>query len=116
MACWLEETGYFELDGAMRVLARRLDSRTELALRAVEQVAEQQGRSIERHDRYLNKAFGVQRCPFLTHLAGELPYLAFGPNDPLSQIHAPNESLPVANLALAVEQNRVFFETFGGYS
>ncbi|MEZ4294339.1 MAG: M20/M25/M40 family metallo-hydrolase [Polyangiaceae bacterium] len=103
---WLEETGYFELDGTQRMLARR---ETELAaswIDAVIRAANAHGRAVVRHARHLNKAFGEHRCPFLTHLAGAAPYLAIGPNDPRSKIHGPDESLPVANLGVSVDQFR----------
>jgi cysteinylglycine-S-conjugate dipeptidase len=101
---WLEETGYFELDGSQRILARNLDDRTAPLVLAIEQVAAANGRITRRHDRFLNKAFGTNRCPFLTHLVRNNPYLAFGPNDPASAIHAPDESLPEAHLDLSVRQ------------
>ena len=101
---WLEETGYFELDGCQRLLLRRPSARTQTCVDAVLRVAHGHGRAVERHDRNMNKAFGDQQCPFLSHLVGEATYLAIGPNDPRSNIHQADESLPIGNLAVASDQ------------
>ncbi|MCB9779922.1 MAG: M20/M25/M40 family metallo-hydrolase [Alphaproteobacteria bacterium] len=101
---WLEETGYFDLDGTQRLLAAHMTPDASKLLDAVAHLAAQDGRPVRVEDRYLNKAFGQNRCPFLTHLLRERPYLAVGPNDDLSQIHAPDESLPLSTLDLSVRQ------------
>lgn len=99
---WLEETGYFELDGRQRVLLRRPAPLTRGWVEAALELGAKRGLDV--HDRYLNKAFGQSRCPFLTHLAGSATYLAIGPNDPSSRIHQADESLPLHNLALSADQ------------
>lgn len=104
VSLWLEETGYFELDGRQRVLLRRPSPVTRSWVDAALDLAARARRGVEIHDRYLNKAFGVHRCPFLTHLAGDATYLAIGPNDPRSRIHDVDESLPLHNLALSADQ------------
>ena len=114
IALWLEETGYFELDGTQRLLARGMHDTSSRALAAVVAAAERHGRSVATHDRFLNKAFGAARCPFLTHLVKDAPYLAIGPNDPRSAIHRPNESLPTAHLALVVEQTQELLGMMAG--
>lgn len=101
---WVEETGYFEHDGTQRLLARDLDDHGMTVASAVEGDATTSGRGVVRHARYLNKAFGESRCPFLTHLVRGRPYIALGPNDPASRIHQPGESLSLGNLALAMQQ------------
>lgn len=101
---WLEETGYFELDGRQRLLVRRPSPLTKAWVAAAVDLATAAGRGVDMHDRYLNKAFGAHRCPFLTHLAGDATYLAIGPNDPHSRIHEADESLPLHNLALSTGQ------------
>ncbi len=101
---WIEETGYFELDGRQRLLVRRPNETTQPWIDAAIGVARSHGRDVDRHDRFLNKAFGEQRCPFLTHVVGDATYLAIGPNDPESRIHRADESIPVHNLALSVRQ------------
>ncbi|MEM9489129.1 MAG: M20/M25/M40 family metallo-hydrolase, partial [Myxococcota bacterium] len=101
---WLEETGYFEADGSQRILARRIPPRMAPLLDRVTALAHAHGRQTQVHDRYLNKAFGTSRCPFLTHLVGDTPYLAIGPNDTRARIHAPDESLPLDTLQLAATQ------------
>lgn len=104
---WIEETGYFELDGTQRMLVRRSSERTRSWIDVAVQAARDRGRAVQIHDRYLRKAFGEHRCPFLTHVAGASPYLAIGPNDPASRIHQPDESLPIANLELSAHQMEV---------
>jgi len=104
VALWLEETGYFELDGRQRVLLRRPSPLTQIWVDAALELAATAGRGVDLHDRYLNKAFGTHRCPFLTHLVGDSTYLAIGPNDPRSRIHGADESIPHHNLALSEAQ------------
>lgn len=101
---WIEETGYFEADGAQRVLARRIVPRLAPVIEIVRALAGADGRAIHVLDRHLNKAFGESRCPCLTHLVRDAPYLAIGPNDTRSRIHAPGESLPLDTLALSAAQ------------
>jgi acetylornithine deacetylase/succinyl-diaminopimelate desuccinylase-like protein len=101
---WLEETGYFEEDGVQRVLARRIPPRLASVLERVEALAGAAGHRVRVLDRYLNKAFGESRCPCLTHLVMTAPYLAIGPNDTRTRIHAPDESLPLNTLELSQMQ------------
>lgn len=104
IALWLEETGYYELDGRQRLLLRRPASHTAQWVDAAIASAAAHGRAVDLHDRYLSKSFGATRCPFLSHLVGDATYLAIGPNDPLANIHRSNESLALANLASSVDQ------------
>jgi len=104
VALWLEETGYFEADGTQRLLARHLTPATTALVNDLRTLAAADGRGLQTHDRYLNKAFGQDRCPCLTWLVGQTPYLAIGPNDTRSRIHAANESLPLATLDLSARQ------------
>lgn len=104
VALWLEETGYFESDGTQRLLARRIPARLRSVLAHLTEVAGHEAREVRVHDRYLNKAFGASNCPFLTHLVGETPYLAIGPNDTQTRIHGPDESLPLDTLKLSADQ------------
>ena len=101
---WIEETGYFERDGTQRLLARDLDAAGQRVVDALEAVAQQTGRGFAVHQRYLNKAFGESRCPFLTHLVAGRPYIAIGPNDPDSRIHHIGESLAPDNIPFAMAQ------------
>ncbi len=113
ISLWLEETGYFELDGTQRVLLRRPSPVTQGWVDAALVLAAKGGRAVAVHDRYLNKAFGAQCCPFLTHLVGDATYLAIGPNDPRSAIHAADESLPLHNLDLSIAQVREVLRAAG---
>ena len=113
VSLWLEETGYFELDGRQRVLLRRPSPVTQGWVDAAIALATTAGRGVDVHDRYMNKAFGSHRCPFLGHLVGDATYLAIGPNDPRSRIHEVDESLPIHNLALSVEQFLVVLRAAG---
>lgn len=110
---WFEETGYFEFSGVQRVLSRRPSALSQGVLDVICQVASRYGRTVEIHDRYLNKAFGNHRCPFLTHLVGDSPYIAIGPNDPYSRIHQSDESLAIDHLSIAVEQIVMLLNTLG---
>ncbi|HRI71899.1 MAG TPA: M20/M25/M40 family metallo-hydrolase [Polyangium sp.] len=101
---WLEETGYFEEDRTQRILARRMPSHFDRVLDAVSSLARADTRDVRVLDRYLNKAFGEARCPCLTHLLKDAPYLAIGPNDTRTRIHAPNESLPLDTIGLSRAQ------------
>lgn len=111
---WLEETGYYEADGSQRLLARGIERLPEAVRDALMRSAHRHGRQVNVHDRFLNKAFGQQRCPFLTHLIGTTPYLAIGPNDTASRIHQADESLAIANLAASVHQFRSILMAAGG--
>lgn len=102
--CWLEETGYFEEDGTQRMLARRIPPSFASMIDAISSLAHADGRHVRVYDRYLNKAFGEARCPCLTHLLKDAPYLAIGPNDTRTRIHAANESLPLQTIALSKNQ------------
>jgi acetylornithine deacetylase/succinyl-diaminopimelate desuccinylase-like protein len=104
VALWLEETGYFEADGTQRLLARHLTEPTVALVERLRVMAAGDGRGLQVHERYLNKAFGQDRCPCLTWLVGETPYLAIGPNDTHSRIHAADESLPLDTLDLSARQ------------
>jgi hypothetical protein len=70
----------------------------------VTSLARAEGRDVRVFDRYLNKAFGEARCPCLTHLVKDAPYLAIGPNDTRTRIHAANESLPLGTIRLSRNQ------------
>jgi cysteinylglycine-S-conjugate dipeptidase len=104
VALWIEETGYFEEDGTQRVLARRIPATLAPALDRVAALARADGRDLRVLDRYLNKAFGESRCPCLAHLVRGAPYLAVGPNDTRTRIHAADESLPLSTPGLSASQ------------
>lgn len=101
---WLEETGYFESNGRQRMLVRGNCAVVAPWIDQVVGTAAAYGRIVDRHDRFLNKAFGEARCPFLSHLVGTTAYLAIGPNDPQSRIHSPDESLSNEHLAVSIAQ------------
>lgn len=104
VAIWLEETGYFEEDGTQRILARRIPPKLSRVVDCITAMASAAGRDVRILDRYLNKAFGEARCPCLTHLLRDAPYLAIGPNDTRTRIHAANESLPLGTILLSKVQ------------
>ncbi len=104
VALWVEETGYFEEDGTQRLLVKDLDAFGSALRDVVIRTAEADDRRVEVHERYLNKAFGQHRCPFLVHLAAGKPYIALGPNDPSTHIHAPDESLPMSTIDISIQQ------------
>mgnify|MGYP005850035439 CR=1 FL=1 len=101
---WLEETGYFYKDGVQRILTMGPPAQLEPLVAALAEVAAAHGREIRVRERFLNKAFGQDRCPMLTHLVGAGPYLAIGPNDDHARVHAPDESIDPRLLALCHAQ------------
>lgn len=116
ISLWLEETGYFEGNGTQRLLLRHSTPPVDEVVDGLQGLAAEDGRQLERHDRYLNKAFGQDRCPCLTWLVGETPYLAIGPNDTQSRIHAAQESLPVNTLDLSARQFRQVLEAVAAWT
>ena len=108
---WMEETGYFRGDGTQRILMMYHHQNQDLMERLMEQIqklAKECSRDVIVEERALNKAFGEDKCPCLTHLlSGEVPYLSIGINDSFSNIHEKDESVPEAVLSLADSQFRV---------
>lgn len=104
VSLWIEETGYFEQDGTQRLLLRHPDPALASAVQVLSDLASADGRGQRVLDRYLNKAFGEARCPCLLHLVRGRPYVAIGPNDTRSRIHAADESLPLDTLDLSSRQ------------
>jgi hypothetical protein len=107
---WLEETGYFYKDGAQRVLAKGSAQVLAPIVAELGELAATHGREVRVRERFLNKAFGQDRCPALNHLVNQLPYLAIGPNDDWTRVHAPDESLDPALLELCDLQFRRLVE------
>lgn len=110
IALWIEETGYFLKSGDQRILIKDSHNNMPLIhqildiLRSPYPMFQFHGNLIT-EERVMNKAFGTDRCPCLTHLLdGSVPYISFGPNDSFSRIHEPNESLPLAILELSFAQ------------
>jgi hypothetical protein len=117
---WVEETGYFTLDGVQRVLAMHahrpgpaeggetLLPIVDFALRALEANASGHTREVVR--RFLNKSFGAHCCPCIAHLVdGSVPYISFGINDVASCIHDIDESVPAETLPVVFEQFKAVF-------
>lgn len=110
---FMEETGYFELNGAQRVLAGVHSGGGELAepddvlsamMGSLDPACAAWGISRATQVRRLNKSFFPGGCPFGRNLPLGARYLAIGINDPRSGIHAPNESVPAWTLALHERQ------------
>lgn len=101
---WLEETGYFYKDGAQRILAMGLKSQLAPLVAGITEVAAAHGRPVRVRERFLNKAFGTERCPSLRHLVRDQPYLAIGPNDDWARVHASDESIDPSLLELCDAQ------------
>lgn len=101
---WLDETGYFNEEGSQRFLVMNADQRLDGLISQLAEIAHQDGRETYQADRYLNKAFGQNRCPYLNHIVRDQPYLGIGPNDDFTGVHAPNESIPISTLALCMDQ------------
>jgi cysteinylglycine-S-conjugate dipeptidase len=113
IAVWLEETGYFYKDGAQRVLTMGPKPTLAPIVAAITEVAAAHGRGVRVRERFLNKAFGQDRCPTLQHLVGAGAYLAIGPNDDQTRVHAPDESIDPALLALCHAQLERLLEVLG---
>lgn len=102
---WIEENGYFDPDGTQRLLARTMgaqpsssappDTRLEGLMRALEEDARLFKIGSRHECRGLNKSFFPQGCPFNNAIPEGGRYIAVGLNDPASNIHAPNESVPM---------------------
>jgi hypothetical protein len=109
---WIEETGYFCRDGSQRVLLLHEEKNQGLIrslMQELEPLAKADLREVAVEHRALNKAFGLDKCPCLTHLLdGKAPYIAIGINDSYSNIHTVDESVPNAVLALADAQFQIF--------
>lgn len=103
---WLEETGYFRRDGSQRVLVLHRGANSALVEDVLGRIrALTPDREVHVEERPLNKAFGTNKCPCLTHLLdGAVPYVSMGINDSYSNIHDINESVPADILSLAHRQ------------
>lgn len=101
---WIEETGYFNNENEQRLLIHNPNEDIEKICLLLAEMSLKAQKSTYREVRFLNKAFGNNRCPFLNHIVKEQPYIAFGPNDDLTTIHAPNESIPENTLELSFVQ------------
>lgn len=102
---WLDENGYFDLDGTQRLLARTIGAQpdeslppdpalTSLLDALIADVA-RYGLGTRCEARGLNKSFFPRGCPFNRAIPPGGRALAIGVNDPASQIHAPDESVPL---------------------
>lgn len=107
---WLEETGYFYKDGAQRILTRGVPGPL---IDAIGDVALEYGREVRVRERFLNKAFGSDRCPTLQYLVGNRPYLAIGPNDDWARVHGTDESIDPTLLPLCHAQLGRLLEVLG---
>lgn len=105
---WLEETGYFNAEKGQRFLVKNASSDLDALQHELSEIGKAYGFTNYIEMRYLNKAFGEYKCPYLNHIVKEQPYIAIGPNDDLSNIHAPNESIPINTFNVSFEQ---FFNT-----
>lgn len=103
---WLDENGYFEVDGTQRMLARTIGMQPDSSLPPDPDLwgliheldtATRRRFGIEHQVdcRSLNKSFFAEGCPFNLAIPRRGRYLALGINDSASAIHAPNESVPM---------------------
>ncbi|MEC8249096.1 MAG: M20/M25/M40 family metallo-hydrolase [Candidatus Thermoplasmatota archaeon] len=115
VSLWVEETGYFYRNGNHRILIFNEDSALSSIVRKLEQINSAHGKATHVRYRPLNKAFGAAKCPCLSHLVRETPYIAIGPNDDISTIHGPNESISLNHLDISAKHLEVLLN-YGGYS
>ena len=80
-----------------------LDKKNELSslIDEIREINDEYGKQTKVRQRPLNKAFGAEKCPCLSHLLKETPYIAIGPNDDHSTIHGPNESMSLDHLEIS---------------
>lgn len=99
---WFEETGYFDLNNTrQRFLTLNEDTKLKNAKKLVTSSLSEYEFTSYTENRSLTK---FDKCPFLTHILKEQPYLAIGPNDEYSNIHEANESLSLPLIDKSVEQ------------
>jgi acetylornithine deacetylase/succinyl-diaminopimelate desuccinylase-like protein len=118
---WLDENGYFEADteqalGAQRLLLCLVDADGKLnappdpALWDLSQRLDEDARALGRraslHARGLNKSFVPGGCAFQANLPRGARYAALGLNDPSSNIHRPDESIPAWGIQAHARQLR----------
>ncbi len=116
---WLEENGYHDLDGTQRILARTISEHEKNSLPpdrelwslvdALSSNAQVWGIRHRIESRSLNKDFFPEGCPFDKQLPVKARYLAIGINDPASNIHHSNESVPVWTIPLHQYQLQTIF-------
>lgn len=113
LSVWLEETGYFhKTSHRQRYLILNKNEQLIKLIERLSKFALNDGFNSYSEERPLNKAFGNNRCPFLQHFLKDTPYIAFGPNDEDSNIHRPNESLPIYSLDLSYKQFLSFLDFY----
>ncbi len=99
---WVEETGFFDLsDTSQRILTLNADSKLIKAKEVITASLSDFDFTSYTENRNLTK---FDKCPFLTHILKDQPYLAIGPNDEYSKIHQPNESLSLPLIEKSIEQ------------
>jgi acetylornithine deacetylase/succinyl-diaminopimelate desuccinylase-like protein len=101
---WIEETGYFYKDGRQRLMILNKNELLDEILGELQEILGLNGRGWTIRHRPLNKAFGAENCPCLTHLLGNIPYLAIGPNDDYCTVHGIDESVDPSILPLCAKQ------------
>jgi acetylornithine deacetylase/succinyl-diaminopimelate desuccinylase-like protein len=102
---WVEETGFFVNPGGMqRLLVMGSSPLLEACVRGATEQAALAGIQTQVQRRFMNKSGGLDACPFLRHIVKTQPYFAIGPNDTLTNIHRPNESVPMESLAFSALQ------------
>ena len=115
VSLWVEETGYFYRNGNHRILIFNENKTLTSIVSKLEQINTAHGKVTHVRHRPLNKAFGAAKCPCLSHLVKDIPYIAIGPNDDISTIHGPNESISLDHLGISSKHLEVLLN-FGGYS
>jgi hypothetical protein len=111
---WVEETGYFYKNGDQRILV--IDEKNKLRglIEKLQSINQRLGRGTKIRNRPLNKAFGAEKCPCLSHLIRGAPYISLGINDDYSIVHGPNESLNLDYLEISALHIQALFDYEGG--
>ena len=110
VALWIEETGYFYKNGSQRIMTVGDHALLDDLVDLLERVNIDFGGLTRHRKRPLNKAFGAENCPCLTHLLKGKPYISIGPNDDYSTVHGPNESISITLLEQSAEHLKAILQ------
>jgi len=123
---WLDENGYFDLDGTQRMLVRTIGDKPNASeppdaalwklIGNLDQQSAPFGIECRVECRGLNKAFFATGCPFNNAIPTGGRYLAIGVNDPASRIHQPNESVPMWTFPIHDKQFRAALQWAGQHA
>jgi len=107
---WIDETGYFYNNGDQRILSLGTNETIEYILQRITKHNQKNGIGTKVRNRFMTKAFGENKCPCITHLLKNKPYLAIGPNDDSIRVHGIDEGMKIALLRISAFHLGIIFE------